>query len=296
MSGIFSTKNRILDSLAKKPKTRKQLSEELKLSPATVSQHLEELIRMGLISKSSDVHSKRWMQYEVNSDAYEKYRGPMKEQNRRYIQVPFMTMLAILVVIAASFVFFSSQNMLPNSSSGIPAASANVSGGFVPGLLPQGASSCPIIRIPVITNISSFTGFSMYNVSGYHDYVISRGSSGKLNFTVKSEETAAESNSSGTTLPVYNNFRFSHVSNNSSGGLYNATTPGLNISLSSLEENMSSGSTANFLMRINASTSAPYGTYWVSVNECDGISSIFLITVGNGPYAGNVITPVNPIA
>jgi DNA-binding transcriptional ArsR family regulator len=296
MSGIFSTKNRILDSLAKKPKTRKQLSEELKLSPATVSQHLEELIRMGLINKSNDVHSKRWMQYEVNVAAYEKYRGPMKEQDRRYMQVPFMAILAILVVMASSFVFFSLQNAQSRPNSGIPAAVANESGGFRPGSFPAGAGACPIIRIPVITNISSFAGFSMYNTSGYHDYVINRGSSGTLNFTLTSEGTAANSNLSGATLPVYNNFRFSHEADNSSTGVYNATTPGLNVTLSRLEENMSSNSTASFLMRINVSASAPYGTYWVSVDECDGISSVFLITIGNGPYAGNVIPNVNPIA
>ena len=296
MSGIFSTKNRILDSLAKKPKTRKQLSEELKLSPATVSQHLEELIRMGLINKSNDVHSKRWMQYEINHGAYEKYRGPMKEQNRRYMQVPFMAILAIFVAIAASFVVLSLQNAQPNSASGNLANSTNLSSGFGPGSLPASVGACPIIRIPVVTSISSFAGFSIYNTSGYQDYVIGRGSLGTLNFSVKSGQNAYSNNQSGATQQVYNNFRFSHVTGNSSAESYNTTTPGLNISLSSLEENMTFNSTASFLMRINASASASYGTYWVSVNECDGTSSIFLVTVGNEPYEGNVTPNVNPIA
>lgn len=66
MSKIGYTKNKILNMLTVKNTTATEISEELSLNLATVTQHLRELREMGAIEEMRNPHFKKWKYYKLN--------------------------------------------------------------------------------------------------------------------------------------------------------------------------------------------------------------------------------------
>src|SRR5690606_24452519 len=63
-----NTRLNIMYSLAKKPMYIQQLAEELNLTPATISHHIDVLLKSELISINMDVEKNKKIYYEVNKE------------------------------------------------------------------------------------------------------------------------------------------------------------------------------------------------------------------------------------
>jgi DNA-binding transcriptional ArsR family regulator len=293
MSGIFETKNKILKSLSSKPKTGRQLAQELGLSQATLTQHLHELEQKGLVHEADGSYSKRWKYYEVNALAYERFTG-----NGAMVRGAVAAFAAALVVLAIALFAVGTNapahKALPNIStnattvSGETSAPAAVNALITPGGL-QAATACPAI-FAAESNITlgRIAGFQQYTVSNYTDLVIAPGSTGAINYTVTLAPLTGNENKN-MTLHVYNRIFMYHNQSNST--MPNDTTPGITIAQMPANYTVpypSSASSYNFSLKFNVSSSATQGTYWAVIALCEGYSKPMLITVGNRPYNGTV--------
>ncbi len=112
MSKIGYTKNRILGILALSSKTPTELSQELALNLATVSQHLKELREMGAIEEQKNLHFKKWKSYRINpsfdhaSLATESASKGILGVRGKFIAV----IVAIASVLALSYFFIGGSN------------------------------------------------------------------------------------------------------------------------------------------------------------------------------------------
>ena len=68
MSKTWNTKKKIIRLISKDAKTPSEISTELNLAPSTVSEHIEELERMGAIRQIDNPYIKKWKYYKANPD------------------------------------------------------------------------------------------------------------------------------------------------------------------------------------------------------------------------------------
>ncbi len=289
MSGIFETKEKILKSLSNKPKTGKQLAEELGLTTATLNQHLQELEQKGLIHESEGTYSKRWKYYEVNSRAYEKFAT-----QTNVVRNAAGAFILVIAVIAAAVVLLGNGVPRPTTAittvqpTGQSASSTNTAM-ITPGGSQSAASACFFLGFsPQNVTMGPIVGFRSYNVSNYTDLVIAPGHVGTINYTLEVVPLSQNANSN-MTLHLYNTAFLSHRSSNST--LPDTTTPGINLTY--IPQNYTGpypSNTANytFQIRFNVSSNATQGTYWMRIATCEGISMPMLVTIGNKPYNGTV--------
>lgn len=66
MSKTWQTKKRILRLISKEAKTPGEISDELDLAPSTVSEHLDELEKMGAVNEVENEFVKKWKYYKAN--------------------------------------------------------------------------------------------------------------------------------------------------------------------------------------------------------------------------------------
>ena len=66
MTKTWQTKKKILRLVGKEAKTPGEISEKLGLAPSTVSEHLEELEKIGAINRVSNPYVKKWKYYKQN--------------------------------------------------------------------------------------------------------------------------------------------------------------------------------------------------------------------------------------
>ncbi len=102
MGKAFETKNDILQRLTTKKRTVSELSRELGLSKATVSQHLKELTDAGRVVEEKNAHFKRTKYFRIREHDYStmKYAA-------RYI---------IIAVIAAAVLAYGALALMHNGS------------------------------------------------------------------------------------------------------------------------------------------------------------------------------------
>ncbi len=302
MSGLLETKNKILKSLSRKPKTGRQLADELGLSQPTLTQHLKELESRGLIKGADGSYSRRWKYYEVNAMEYEKFA--QSRSAHRNAAAAFAAAVAVIMIAA----FVAGRLSAPGAAgqqynSTVPAAVTSsgsstqpqLSNAIIPGGSTGAAFACPFIGYAESNiTIDSVTGFAQYEVSNYTDLVIAPGSSGTIRYTVHVAPLPGNSNAvEPQTLTLSNLVSFAHEGRggNSSVALTSYATPGINISYSPMnytEPYPMSTQNFTFGTTLNVGRSAPKGTYWMTIATCEGYSRPMLMTVGSGPYNGTV--------
>ncbi len=101
VSKTWKTKRKILSIISREAKTPSEISNELNLAPSTVSEHMEELERMGAIKQVDNPFIKKWKYYKVNPDFDSKHIGG----TRLPVGVPqaaavFVIILGLLGVLA----------------------------------------------------------------------------------------------------------------------------------------------------------------------------------------------------
>ena len=120
MSKAGETKNRILEALRERNKTLTELSNELGLSPATVSEHIRDLISSNEIREVDDV-PRKWKYYQLPNDVESDrsggyYRGrdyQAMTSKTRGIMIPIGIVLAIAVVGYLSYSLYQSFTAKP---------------------------------------------------------------------------------------------------------------------------------------------------------------------------------------
>lgn len=96
MSKIGYTKSRIIDLISKGNRTLTDISATLKLHPATVSQHLQELREMGAITAVKNDHIKKWKYYQLNPE-FDSSR--FDEVQKRSYSRSILSMMAVLAIL-----------------------------------------------------------------------------------------------------------------------------------------------------------------------------------------------------
>ncbi|MDE1850984.1 MAG: ArsR family transcriptional regulator, partial [Candidatus Micrarchaeota archaeon] len=102
MGRTGSTKNAILGMISKKERTLSEISEELGLSPSTVSQHLHELEADGAIREIENTHMRKWKYYGLAEGAITASKGKNMPNNRTLLYygggVAVVAAIALLVL------------------------------------------------------------------------------------------------------------------------------------------------------------------------------------------------------
>ena len=169
----------------------------------------------------------------------------MQEANNKNKIRNYVIVLAVAIVAIISILTFSLMNngKIQNSSttqtSSIIQSStiqnSNITQGsniIVPGPFPS--TNCPAHFYQSYSNVTNFSGFDRYNLSGVMDYVIKPGNSGTITYTVYIGSNLNNPNDS-TKTNITNWVQISHtVESNMTSNTHN----GLNASLTTKRRNI----------------------------------------------------------
>lgn len=299
MSKTLETKRKILNLLKKREMTITGLSEELGLSTATISQHMEELQRMGAIEKIDNEHFKKLKYYRLNESA------PIPARYVLGAVVAILILGSIIYFYGAGAVsnIYQGQPVTPRSST--PAAAPNQTSATLvtaPGNQPGnstaasspppaggGSFACPLFFYYINGNVTGYSGFRLFNISSgnytYRDYVLGTGSSGNLNITERITDVLAEPSGFNYTRQHYISFSRQGVRANN----LNSSAQEVNTSIAPAGYNATPNKTINAIIAIRVNSTAPEATYAVRIDgPCGPGVQPFLITVGSKPYNGTV--------
>jgi len=286
MTKTLETKKKILNLLKKRQMTITGLSEELGLSTATVSQHLDELQRMGAVEKIDNEHFKKLKYYKATEQA-----SPMVI---KYV----LGALAIVIIASALLLYHGSPPATSPPATAVTspvaaltsinATNANATNTTSPIAPGGGAYACPLVYYHINGSVLNYSGMSLYYLNysdgKIADYVIARGGSGSMavqeNISNVLEEPA---NSSITQRQHY----VGAIKQGNTSLSY--STPGLNISISPENYTLAKAEIVNFTLSLTANSTAPSSTYLIRIDgPCAGGVTPFLVTVGTMPYNGTV--------
>lgn len=280
MGKTLETKKKILNLLRKNNMTITELSRELNLSTATISQHLDDLQRIGAIEKIDNEHFKKLKYYKV--------REAVNMNIAKYV------IGALVLVATVSLVYFysahrgsnpythASQVLTTNTSSNTTQAVAPKIGG--------GSFACPLITYNLNGTITNYSGFMLYYLNSSHgkvaDYVLGGSSSGTLYLSEFVNHVLDQNN----TLLTTNRIHYAEITR---VGSHNSTAPGINVTISPSTYNAVNNTTINFTVGIST-MNAEHETYWLRIDgPCGGGVPYVLLTIGNRPYNGTATPPVN---
>lgn len=280
MGKTLETKKKILELLKKKDMTVTELSEELGLSAATVSQHLDELRSMDAVEKLSNEHFKKLKYYKV--------------KNTVSTSIAKYALGVLVVIVALSSIYLYNINRGASIATTPPINNITTS---LPGVVTPssgGAFACPMLTYTLNGSISSYSGFSAYDLntgSGIVvDYVMPYNSTGTL-YASEKVYNLLKQNVSGL---LENRTHYATLTNVNS--TLQTPVSGINASISPLKYNAYENETMNLTLTINSAGEAK-GTYWLRIDgPCGGGVTPVLITIGNGPYSGNITRSVLPYA
>ncbi|MDE1861110.1 MAG: winged helix-turn-helix transcriptional regulator [Candidatus Micrarchaeota archaeon] len=291
MGKTLETKKRILDLLKKKEMTITELSRELNLSTATVSQHMDELASMGAVEKVENEHFKKLKYYKASQTASSMIAI-------KYI-VGAIVVIGLLALASVFYYYGHGPVVAPYiSSSNNTTAQNSVQNTTVQ--IPGGgigtARACPMLFYQIIGNVTGYSGLSYYQLNSSYgtvaDYVLARDAAGVLHISERMANVLNEPQGFNTTRMHYAVLQ----QINSSNG-FNMSSPGVNVTIEPTLFNITNNSVVSFTVSIAANSSAEYNTYWVRIDgQCGGGVQPFLLTVGNGPYNGTVRPQVTPYA
>ncbi len=282
MSKALETKRKIMDLLKKRQMTISELSRELSLSTATVSQHMEELQKMGAVERVDNEHFKRLKYYKASQTP------PVSMA--KYVIVILLVAAAIGGYAILSYgATGTSQPQRSNGSappSIITTTSPQANASTTP-IQPGGAGAiaCPMMTYSLNGTITGYHGFSLYYVNssngGIPDYVT--GSSGTFNVSERVTNVLNNNPAQFTTNRTH--YAYLAAVNSTSDN----TVRGINISISPEKYNVSEGEILNFTVSLAANSTA-HGTYWMRIDgPCAGGVNEFLVTIGSRPYNGTIV-------
>lgn len=293
MSRTLETKKKILELLENKKMTITELSKELGLSKATVSQHIDELTRINAVEKVDTEYYKKLKYYKTTTN----YPSMFAKV------IGAMIILGVVAYLALSYMgrpqtsYPGLSHMANNSTTtaavsmqnnAISASNATVTPGQIPGIY-----SCIFLSYSIEGRIAKTSGFSVYTLNytsgnttrNVTDYVINRGSSGSFSIAENVTNALKEPQGYNTTRMHYYLLRY----NNSIGDVYQ----GVNITYSP-KSFQAANSSINTTAYVSIAQNASYGTYWINFDgPCGGGIGPELLTIGSKPYNGTIREPVN---
>lgn len=283
MSKTLETKKRILNLLKKKEMTISGLSRELRLSTATISQHMEELQRAGAVEKIENEHFKKLKYYRARETA-----GPVVANYVKYV-IGAIIVLALISVLLYSYHGNGNPYTASRTNSTINNASSST---VAPS--PGGTLACPMIFYNLNGSIENQSGFSLYYLNSSSglvvDYVIASGASGAL--YAKEQINNVLQEPSGFSYNRTHYAVLAQVNESSS-----VEPSGINYSISPLNFTVKDNVTIYLTLNISTNSTATGNTYWLRIDgPCGGGVTPVLLTVGNRPYNGTVTTEAVPYA
>lgn len=284
MTKTLETKRKILQLLKKKEMTISELSSELNLSTATVSQHITELQSSGAIEKINNEHFKKLKYYKATETA-----SPVVARYVKYV----IGVVILLALVSGIYFYQSGRNsaLQPNTvktanttiaSTTINNTSGNTS---IPG--GGGTFACPMLFYTINGSIVRYSNLSVYYLNSSNgqvaDYVIDNGSSGNLYVSEFVNHVLIEQANPG--VPIREHYTFLTQINKASNG----SSPGLNISISPQNFTVVNNETLNSTVNLRTNNTAEAMTYWLRIDgPCGPGVAPVLVTVGNKPYNGTV--------
>ena len=293
MGKTLETNKKILELLENKKMTITELSKELGLSKATVSQHIDELTRVHAVEKVDSEYFKKLKYYKTTPNYSAMFAKAIGV-------VIVLGIVAYAIYSYASIPLHSNTNNVSNKTGLITASvttasyvnsSANAT--VTPGQI-SSAYSCIFLNYHMSGSIVSESGFSAYTLNytvgnmtkNVTDYVISRGSSGSFRLAENITQTLSEPQGFNSTRTHYYLLRY----NNS---ITSFQPTGVNITFSPKVFQAANGS-INTTAYVRIAANATYGTYWINFDgPCGGGIGPELLTVGSKPYNGTLHEPVN---
>jgi DNA-binding transcriptional ArsR family regulator len=108
LSKTFETKKKIMEMLKAKPMTVTQLCEQLDLGVSTISQHIDELKRIGAIKEIENEYSRKWKYYTPDSafDESKMLNTNNVSYGRLRIFIPVIFVIAIIAVAAIMLTYY----------------------------------------------------------------------------------------------------------------------------------------------------------------------------------------------
>jgi DNA-binding transcriptional ArsR family regulator len=299
MGKTFETKKKILDLLKKKKMTVTEISEELNLSHATVSQHISELQKSGAIEKIDNEHYKKMTYYKVSDN-----------QNNflvKYALGVIGILLVIGIVIYLSGIYTNNsllnkttQISQTNHSTNLSTENSNttlknttvniinatpvpISGSYV---------ACPML---FYTSEGAVENHSNYTINGtqniYKDFVLGKNTSTTFNIKENFSDVLNESEKS-----LYNRQHYIYM-NQVNRAFNSSAVIGVYAKFSSINYTIENNGSIDFNVTIKIGQNATENTYMVHIDgPCGGGVEPFLITIGNKPYSGNITTTAMPFA
>ncbi len=208
MGKTFETKARIIELLKKQKMTLAELSSELKLSKATVKQHLDELKSAGSIEEEDNSYFKRLKYYKAKGAVVAKWNTREASIYTRILPVliSFILVLGAMSLYISRYAHSGYYAVGPQSNHQYNGSLSNTSQIYPPSA--PASTACPIMfsnRTYTHVSLMNYSGFGLYNVSAYprQDFLLSPGSSGTLVFSVNISGNGATEN-------VTNNFIMYH--------------------------------------------------------------------------------------
>jgi len=288
MSKTLETKKRIFNLLKNKDMTVTELSKELGLSNATVTEHVNDLVRVGAIERIDNEHFRKLKYY--------KPREFINPVIAKYI-------IGVLVVAAifSGFYLYSAGKLSPNyltnpkyTTSAVAQQTTTISTPGIPGGV--GAFACPMIFYNLNGTVFNYSGFSLYYLNSslgtVPDYVIANGTTGNL---YARERITNVLNESDQNLLARQHYAF--LSKIGVPQSFNISSEGINMTINPENFTVIENETLNFTVNVAVNRSAPDATYWLRIDgPCGGGVQLVLVTVGNAPYSGNVTAPISTYA
>lgn len=307
MSMTMETKEKILNRLREGRSTVTELSNELNLTKAAISQHLSKLESMGAVESHVDPHFRNLKYFELNPQF-----DATTIKARRY--TAYQKLAAVLVILAVGILALGMVSRPTGIISTIP---------------PAPNTSKPFITLSFVNS----TGFAVYNYSAYNrppsyrDFVLPPGSNGTITYTLAMTSAVAYNvveevwdnatnpptlESSNTTRVVMTEFNVTNLiwitgaqppnGTNSTGAPTATNTvvmptttviipPPIGISLSLTPNNETlilNRSAVTVTAHISIAANAPTDTYWLvfAPGPADSSNAIAMLTVGTAPYKG----------
>lgn len=273
MTKTLETKKRILELLNKKEMTVSELSKQLKLSGATVSQHLLELQEMDAIEKIDNLHFKKL-----------KYYKP-KDRTDYTMAKYLIGAIAIIAVVGvwyfSSTNFFGPQIIVPQNGT-VPAASISSNSSFT-------TLSNACIRVPyqLYGIVQAYSNATLYEVNSsggtIQDYLITNNSTATLNI---SEQLSNVDPSLPQNATEIHYATITMVQQNQNQTLQTQISPQTFSPLQQIQN-----------MTLEISSQNATGTYLVRVDgPCGGGVEPFLVTIGSAQFNGTFIIRPNGLA
>ncbi len=286
MGKTLETKKKILDMLKEKKMTVGEISKELGLSHATISQHISELQRAGAIEKIDNEHFKKLKYYKTDENS----------STRFFKYVVGGVVLIVLISVLSGIIYLNyfsgstnkSVNTL-NYTTTINNTVKTTNLGTEITVNNAGAQACPFLFYNLNGTIKSIIGFKTYYLNTSYgtvqDLVINKGDVGTLYVNETTTNVLNESNSG-----LYNREHYVYLStmNNS----FNYSYTGINVSINPVNFTIRNNESLGFELSFYISQNAMNQTYWLHIDgPCGGGVKPLLITIGNGAYSGKVTGP-----